>query len=161
METEHNIKYAGFWIRVVAYFIDSLIISAFGFVLTLVLGLFAGVFAALGQKIQFDPQTVPNYTFIWTTVFSVYFGSLVLLWLYFALQYSSRNQGTFGMRAVGIKVVDYDYQRISFSQATGRHFAHYLSAFILYIGFFMIAFTERKQGLHDFMARTYVVYSSD
>ncbi len=59
--------------------------------------------------------------------------------------------------ALGIKVTDYDGQRISFLRATGRFFGKYLSAILLMIGFLMIAFTARKQGLHDILARTLVV----
>ena len=44
-----------------------------------------------------------------------------------------------------------------FARATGRHFAKYLSALILGIGFLMAAFTDRKQGLHDMIADTLVL----
>jgi len=31
------------------------------------------------------------------------------------------------------------------------------SSFVLYIGFLMIAFTDRKRGLHDILAKTVVI----
>jgi uncharacterized RDD family membrane protein YckC len=44
----------------------------------------------------------------------------------------------------------------AFERATGRHFAKRLSAMILGIGYIMVGFTERKQGLHDLLAGTLV-----
>jgi len=59
--------------------------------------------------------------------------------------------------ALGIIVTDMEGRRISFGRATGRYFAKIISAIIIYIGFLMIAFTERKQGLHDMIADCLVV----
>jgi uncharacterized RDD family membrane protein YckC len=56
----------------------------------------------------------------------------------------------------GMKVTDLHGNRISFARATGRHFAKILSTMILFIGFIMVGFTERKQGLHDILAGTLV-----
>ncbi len=58
---------------------------------------------------------------------------------------------------MGIVVIGLDGQRISFLRATGRYFAKILSALILFIGFLMVAFTARKQALHDIIANTLVV----
>ena len=44
-----------------------------------------------------------------------------------------------------------------FGKATGRYFAKILSALIIGIGFLMVAFSQRKQGLHDILAGTLVV----
>ena len=41
--------------------------------------------------------------------------------------------------------------------ATGRYFAKIISAIILCIGFIMIAFTDKKRGLHDIIASTLVI----
>ena len=50
-----------------------------------------------------------------------------------------------------------DGSRISLTRAIGRYFAKFLSALILCIGFLMVAWTQRKQGLHDILAETLVV----
>jgi len=78
-------------------------------------------------------------------------------WLYEAFMLSSEWQATVGKRAMSIVVTGMDGGRISFARATGRHFAKYVSAFIIGIGFFMAAFTARKQALHDMMAETLVI----
>jgi uncharacterized RDD family membrane protein YckC len=82
---------------------------------------------------------------------------LVAQWLYFAYQESSEAQATIGKRALGIKVTDEAGDRISFGRATGRYFAKIISTIIILIGFIMIAFTRKKQGLHDMIAGTLVV----
>ena len=58
---------------------------------------------------------------------------------------------------LGIKVTDLNGRRIGFGKATGRYFGKILSTVILLIGCIMIAFTEKKQGLHDKMAGCLVV----
>ena len=78
-------------------------------------------------------------------------------WLYSALMESSAKQATVGKLALGIIVTDMEGRRIGFGKATGRHFAKFLSALILGIGFIMVAFTQRKQGLHDILAGTLVI----
>lgn len=86
-----------------------------------------------------------------------YIAVLILGWLYYALMESSSRQATLGKMALGIIVTDTEGQRVSFAKATGRHFGKIVSGIILYIGFIMIAFTEKKQGLHDIMANCLVV----
>jgi len=86
-----------------------------------------------------------------TLIFLV-FGS----WLYEAFMESSSYQATLGKMIFGMKVTDLNGNRISFGRATGRHFAKWLSAMILGIGYIMVGFTERKQGLHDLLAGTLV-----
>lgn len=130
-----NEKYAGFWIRFGAYLLDSLIVGVPSIIIFFMLSLSMGFMGMiLGIVI-----------------------SLVIGWIYNASLESSEKQATIGKQAVGVKVVDYKGKRLSFVLATGRYFAKILSGLILLIGFFMIGFTERKQGLHDFIANTYVV----
>jgi uncharacterized RDD family membrane protein YckC len=119
--------YAGFWVRFVAFIIDVCIL-------------------ALGTGI----------------VTAATFGAGIVLtfvapWLYEAFMLSSEWQATVGKRAMSIAVTGADGGRISFARATGRHFAKYVSTFILLIGFIMAAFTAKKQALHDMMAETLVI----
>lgn len=78
--------------------------------------------------------------------------AVALPWLYHALMESSAGSATLGMRALGIRVTTLEGERISFTRASCRFFASYLSALILCIGYLMIAFTERRQALHDIIA---------
>ncbi len=81
-------------------------------------------------------------------------------WLYEALMTSSARQATLGKMAVGLVVTDMDGERLTFPRATGRHFAKYLSVLTVGIGFIMVAFTDRRQGLHDMVADTLVIKGS-
>jgi uncharacterized RDD family membrane protein YckC len=82
----------------------------------------------------------------------------VVQWLYFALFESSVWQGTLGKQALRLRVTDLQARRISFARATGRYFAKIVSFLTLCVGFIMIAFTGRRQGLHDMIAETVVLH---
>lgn len=131
------VDYAGFWRRVAAWIIDSIIL---GVIVEL-------VSVIIGFGIESDTAFLAT-----TNVLSTVIG-----WLYFAIMESTSNQATLGKMALSIVVTDEAGNRISFARATGRHFAKILSALIFLIGFFMIAFTQKKQGLHDMIAGTLVV----
>jgi uncharacterized RDD family membrane protein YckC len=120
-------SYGGFWTRFLALIIDAVIVA---------------VASGIVTAATFGPGIVLSF-----------FGP----WLYEAFMLSSEWQATVGKRAMSLVVTGTDGGRISFARATGRHFAKYVSAFILFIGFIMAAFTERKQALHDMMAETLVV----
>ena len=96
------------------------------------------------------------------TIFKLIIMSFVLsiftTWFYFALFNSSKYMATPGKMLLGLIVVDKEYKRLSFAKATGRFFATFVSSIILFIGFFMAGFTNKKRALHDMMAGTYVIY---
>ena len=143
--------YAGFWNRFAAAIIDALI-TATG--TALLLGPFYAVlfFSLMDDRGEFDLQAfLPVAQPVGNLV------SLIAGWLYAALMESSRFQGTLGKMAVQIKVTDLEGNRISFGRATGRHFGKIVSTITLFVGFIMVAFTEKKQGLHDVMAGCLVV----
>jgi uncharacterized RDD family membrane protein YckC len=121
-------RYGGFWVRVIASIIDGIIVGIVVGILTLT-----------------TDDAARNSV------------STIVGWLYFALMESSARQATFGKSLMNLAVTDEQGQRISFLRATGRHFAKIISAIILFIGFIMVAFDSRKQGLHDKLASTLVV----
>jgi len=81
----------------------------------------------------------------------------LIWWVYTAGLTSSSLKATLGKKILGLKVVDLNGSRISFGKATGRFLASILSGLILGIGYLMVAFNPKKQGLHDQIAGTYVV----
>lgn len=85
------------------------------------------------------------------------FLSHAIIIIYYALMESSARQATLGKMALGIKVVNYNGQRLDFSKALLRNLSKIISGFILGIGYLMIIFDDRKQGLHDKIADTFVV----
>jgi uncharacterized RDD family membrane protein YckC len=141
------LPYAGFWIRFAAWLIDAVITYIGGAILGFIIGFIAGI---LGIGIR-NQGGVSAFANVLTEI-----AALVLAWLYYALLQSSSYQASVGQMLVGLSVVGYDGRRISFGRATGRYFASLISWFC-FIGYVMIAFTERKQALHDLIASTLVL----
>lgn len=139
-------SYAGFWIRLLAYVIDSLILS----VIFCPLGFSVGLVGAAAEVDENSPAWL-GLNFLLNGV------SVLTGWLYFGLMESSSWQATLGKRLVKLKVTDVNGYPLSFGKATGRYFGKLLSGMICFIGFIMVAFTEKKQGLHDMLAGTLVL----
>jgi uncharacterized RDD family membrane protein YckC len=142
-----GVGYGGFWIRVVAAIIDAII-------LRVVVAPVGMIFGGLGMAGMMSgiPHAGLGILGGGITIILLVFGS----WLYEAFMESSSYQATLGKMIFGMKVTDLSGNRISFERATGRHFAKWLSAMILGIGYIMVGFTDRKQGLHDLLAGTLV-----
>jgi len=128
-------SYAGFWVRFVAHLIDTVVLWA------VLVSLYIFFYLAAGEA-----------------------GSIVALSLYAIVSlfyegyFLSRNWfATPGKRAMRLQVVDESHQHISFGVAMGRSLLKFVSAITCGIGYLMIAFTNRKQGLHDFMVKTVVI----
>lgn len=134
-------KYAGFWKRFVAAFLDGIILYILGALIGFVFGLLYATALRTAEGLE---------------AISLILG-FVISWLYYALMESSSQQATLGKQAMGIIVTDLNNNRISFARATGRYFAKIISGIILLIGYIMAAFTEKKQALHDIIASTLVI----
>ncbi len=78
--------------------------------------------------------------------------AFALFCLYSAALESSKQQATWGKRAVGILVTDMDGKRISFAHAVLRSTMQYTGT-----GYLLAAFTRHKQALHDLVAKTVVI----
>ena len=142
-------SYGGFWVRVLAYIIDYMILQVA-----------SSVFMAMLLAVVLGSGVVNGMT-AGIGVFSIYGLMLVANWLYFAILESSRYQGTVGKQALKLVVTDEQGERISFGRATGRYFAKIISTMILLFGFFMVGWTQRKQGLHDMICGTLVHKADD
>ena len=134
-------SYAGFWKRFMAAIIDAIVTTGISFAV----GMGYGILVVLaGNEPYIDDGTASVL-------------NLLINWTYFARMESSSSQATLGKMALGIKVTDLDGYRISFGRATGRYFGKIISMLVFCIGFLMVAFTKKKQGLHDMMAGCLVV----
>ncbi len=152
--TTPSFRYAGFWKRFLAYFIDKIILGAISLVFILPLIAVGGL--SVLRWDEYDSFT-PEFLLALVTAFAgVLVMILVIHWLYFALL-ESRKGATFGKMALGIAVVDMKGDRISFGRASGRHFGKILSSLILCIGYIIAGFTQQKQALHDILAGCLVI----
>ena len=139
--------YARFWERFGAFVVDLTITGAVGYAIGWLLG---------ATMLDPDATVEELQTFV---LISQGIG-VVLGWLYYALMESSSWQATVGKKMVGLQVTDTAGDRIGFGKATGRHFAKFLSGFLAGIGFLMIVWDDKKQGLHDRAAGTLVLKRS-
>lgn len=143
--------YAGFWKRFAAAIIDGIVTGIGGLVV-------AGPIIALMILSATSARGEPDVEALGDALDGVAnLLGLLLGWIYSAAMESSSLQATLGKMALQIKVTDLDGARVSFGKATGRHFAKFVSALLLFAGFVMAAFTAKKQGLHDLMAGCLVV----
>ncbi|MDP6704772.1 MAG: RDD family protein [Alphaproteobacteria bacterium] len=144
--TAGTVRNGGFWIRVLAYIIDSIILWIVYFVVMLIFGF--NMEAMMMQDA--DAAEAIGSTIGFTTM---------LIWLLYSVGFiSSKLQATPGKLVVGVKVTDDEGQRVSILRALGRELSKIISGLILMIGFIMVAFTDRKRGLHDMIAGTLVSY---
>lgn len=137
--------YAGFWLRFAAWLLDMFAIAVI-------------TFAVAAIAIIVLDLAAPNpggYDSNRTVLMQV--ALIAVPWLYYTVAESSRHQGTFGKRMIGLRVVDESGRRISFARANGRFWSKQLSALMLGIGYLVCAFTQRKQALHDLISGCYVV----
>ena len=152
--------YAGFWKRAAAYILDAIVLYIPNMLIMKMMG-----GDAAQETMKQAVMAAPGNMDVMMAAYSHYYSSMaaaivittVLGWLYFAICESSPWQATVGKLALGIRVTDLEGRRISFPRALGRFLAKYLSIVIVFIGFLMVAWTRRKQGLHDMICSTLVL----
>jgi uncharacterized RDD family membrane protein YckC len=149
-----DVVMAGFWRRVAALFIDSMVVG-FAYYFVLIVGVIAmgvGTSVLLG-----DPSGSDGMAAMVGVMALIYLMYPLISALYYAGFESSSKQATLGKMAVGIKVTDTGGSRLTLGRALLRWLSTLLNYVTLYIGYLMAAFTERKQGLHDMVVGTLVV----
>lgn len=170
--------YAGFWWRVWAFTIDAIILSmaetALGFFIAPEISVQWQELPgdSTGQTMDVvDIASVAGSAMPHAQTISVllphihtgnWHGASVILALvpalYCILFEASALSATPGKILCRLKVVTLSGGRISLARAALRFVVKaFLSFPLLYIGVLMVAFTRRKQGLHDLLARTLVI----
>ena len=131
MVNMRNPHYSGFWIRFLAATLDLLIMG------------------------------IPVNIIAWGLVFATGVTSITyvaqLVFVVLVVYLDGIKGGTPGKLILGMRIVNKQGNYIGIPMAILRYICKILSAIILGIGFLMIAFTEIKQGLHDKIAKTYIV----
>lgn len=145
-------NYAGFWIRTFAGIIDYVFFSVF----TLIIVPFLNPLI-IYPIIFLLPKTITDSELQNLGQGIGFIVVLLIMWLWFAIPESSKWQATIGKKILGLKVTDEYGERIELSKATKRFWSKIMSALILCIGFIMVGFTKKNQGLHDKIAGTLVI----
>lgn len=137
--------YGGFWLRVGAVFLDGLI----GLVVMIVAGVLVGaIMGGVGiLKSAEGLSTLQNII----RVINLAFG------LGYQIFFIRKYDATPGKMAVGLKVLRSDGSKLSVGRIIGRYFANALSGLLLCVGYIMVAFDEKKRGLHDRICDTNVI----
>jgi uncharacterized RDD family membrane protein YckC len=139
--------FAGFWLRAIACFIDTIFIVA---IFLIGASFFPNTFEKLlppaSTSFTDFPQPAPIVIVI----------LIALGCVYYTVFEASIWQATPGKRILRLYVTDLNGQRITFGRAFVRNIARQISGF-LFIGYVMAGFTEKKQALHDLIAGCLVV----
>ena len=139
---------AGFWVRFIAYIIDSILLVITGGILDFVTGLGIGIGAIISGSTAEETEIVAGiFGFIINITLSL---------IYYVVFVGAKGQ-TPGKMVLGLKIIKTSGEEMTYGRAFLRWIGYGVSFLILGIGFLMIAFSREKQGLHDKIAGTYVV----
>jgi uncharacterized RDD family membrane protein YckC len=138
---------AGFFIRLSAYFIDSIVVSLCSLFLLLTLFIL----------MNFSSNNNGNISEVLSSVLiPFYFFSFLLKCFYFTFFHSYNGQ-TVGKLICGIIVVDLKGKNISIFKSFVRFFGYFLSLYCLGFGFLWVLIDKNRQGWHDKLAGSIVV----
>ena len=143
------VRPAGFFIRVLAYSIDSLLLA----LLTLVLTVAACAILKLNvTSISRDPEELMRWVWLLFIL-----PNTMLSCMYFIYFHAVTGQ-TVGKLVCGLHVVKAAGARpLGWGRSIVRCVGYFLSSF-LYMGFLWVAFNRKKRGWHDYLAGSMVVY---
>ena len=137
----NNIKYAGFWIRVLAALIDTA--ALFIVIIPLLYFIYGGQYFSDDRFFKGTWDVLLNYIFPILAV--------LLFW-----QYRSATPGKIILK---LKIVDKDdLEKVSFARLLLRYIGYYLSIFPLLLGLIWVGIDKKKQGWHDKISNTVVIY---
>lgn len=157
-------KYGGFWIRFLASMIDALILSIVIIIILwwcygpqAMLSMDAKLISTLNSQlnlsiaVQTSPVTVP----FWVRITLNWIMPILLTLLFWRFR-----SATPGKMICQLKIVNAeDFKQPSTKQFIIRFFGYFVSTIPLCLGFLWIAFDKRKQGWHDKIAKTFVIWS--
>ncbi|MBT2638470.1 RDD family protein [Bacillus sp. ISL-45] len=143
IEPENHIYaglYAGFWTRFWAYLLDLIVIGSVNRMI--INPVFRALDLSLIEDGIFSPMAI---------------ATAVVFYLYFVLMTKFFGQ-TLGKMVFGLKVVELDGKGLTWGTVIFREWVgRFISATIMIL-YVVVAFTKKKQGLHDLFADTTVIY---
>ena len=143
-------KYAGFWLRFLAYMVDFIILFFFGLFIESLFGINNALMNAKSLSELKAVEASANYTMsIWA---SIVFGLV-----YYIVFWVDNDGATPGKKLLGIKIIKSNGEKIRFSNAIIRYIGTFISAFTILIGYLWIIWDKKKQALHDKIAGTLVI----
>jgi len=142
----HNNRPAGFISRFEAFIVDLILLTVVGLGATWLFELFIRFFAL--NLIFGDLRSGQYAPLIFFLVILVYF---LFFWVFLGY--------TPGKFLLGLKIIRRDGSKLSLGRSVLRFFGYWVSALPLFLGFIWIIFDHRRQGWHDKLAGTQVIYT--
>ena len=156
-------NYGGFWIRVVAFIIDNLILSTVTGIISLPFYLplmkdFIKQFGSNYTDYYYLDNLINSDLYLRMISVALLFGfvRMALYCAYYTIGVGKWGT-TIGKTALGMKIVRTDGSRVSNWRAFARYWANSLNSFTLGLSFLVVAFNGKKQGIHDMICDTLVV----
>ncbi len=151
-EGKHKPRYGGLGIRILAYLVDKLVLIAL---------LLAVYFGGTGIMSLIKASSLPAalqlpITLLWFFVFLLCVAAYV--GLYF-VWFEGRKKTTIGKALFGLIVVKEGNAPIGLKASLVRLLGRFACELTLGLGYLIILFTDERQGLHDMIAGTRVVYA--
>ena len=143
-------QYAGFTTRLVGWIIDDLILASIIVVMTAMVGIIQNSLPLndlLGLQAEAELIIAGFLVVLVVTIPPLYFISFWML-----------AGQTPGKRLMGVRVVRTDGERVKFWNCVRRLIGYWVSA-ILFLGYLWVLVDNRRQGFHDKIAGTFVVYA--
>jgi uncharacterized RDD family membrane protein YckC len=155
----HQVRLAGFFSRLIAFGLDLAIISVINLVILagtrlIVEFFFVGRFGAFPAMQNFADTIVASSEWL-TALISTSFGFIYFIFFWVISGFTP------GKALLGLRVVRTDGRPVNLARAVLRLIAYLIAALPLFLGFIWILFDNRRQGWHDKIARTYVIYMWD
>jgi uncharacterized RDD family membrane protein YckC len=139
---ETEVEYAGFWIRVGASIIDSILMVAITIPL---LGLVYG-WQPVGSMKYLEASGLAYALISWVLP------AATIVWFW------TQKGATPGKMLLSLKIVDAQTGgKLTIGQSLGRYAGYIIASIPLCLGLLWVAFDRRKQGWHDKLAGTVVI----
>lgn len=146
--TEDNL--ASFWWRLLAFFIDLFLIS---FLLSFLITVFDPKLIKV-----LDPKLIMNTTKFYAERQIISYLTFGVFILYNTLFEASGLKGTLGKKLCKLVVVDGDGVGPTFFMSLSRNLGKGITMYFLFgIGFLSIFWSQYRQGMHDYLAKTFVL----
>jgi uncharacterized RDD family membrane protein YckC len=141
-----GLRFAGHGARLVAYFLDAVVVSLLVLGVVIALGLLTAGLAISGAA----PLAVVSGLLVVLSVFAISLGYFPWFWV--------NGGATPGMRIFGLRVVrDRDGGPIGWGEAILRVIGLWIGGAVFYLGYIWILIDKRRRGWHDLIAGTVVV----
>ncbi|MCC3356422.1 RDD family protein [Bacillus sp. REN16] len=134
-------RYAGFWLRFWAYLLDLVVIGSMNRIL--IYPAFRALDIPLSDSKIFSAAAI---------------ATAVVFYLYFVLMTKFFNQ-TLGKMVFGVKVVSLEGKKLTWMTVLFRELIGRYISKLFFIGYLIVAFLPKKQGIHDLLSDTTVIHA--